>query len=143
MKANKKYQEIGKFLVFSFHDLKAMPYFIHAYIIKNEDKLTKLQCYQLGIVGSEFTYQIAYLKSRISSGKSFTGNIKLNNDWIKVVCEYDHLIDFMIDKFITDFQKLDSHTQSLYILEDKYSYFNTSDEIKISLLNGIKKIKFD
>lgn len=133
---NKK--EIGKWLQFSANEILIFNTFVHNYLIDNNDKYDKFECYRLGVLCSDIPYQMKVLKSRISGDKNV--DIENNDSFIDLILGYDGLIDYVVENFIKSFNSLDNIKKYEYMNSNLVSYFKNSDHVNLSLINDIEKV---
>lgn len=128
---------ITEWLVFNDKEIGTFQYLFQNYMIENEKKLTKFQCYQLAILASETQYQIRILKERILK---FIKKDTQNDNYIKLINSFPNLIDFIANSFVQKFDKMDKSKKFLYMKENETSYFNLSDQMALKLRRDICNI---
>jgi len=128
---------ITEWLVFNDKEIGTFQYLFQNYMIENEKKLTKFQCYQLAILASETQYQIRILKERILN---FIKKDTQNDNYIKLINSFPNLIDFIANSFVQKFDKMDKSKKFLYMKENETSYFNLSEQMALELRRDICNI---
>ena len=128
---------ITEWLVFNDKEIGTFQYLFQNYMIENEKKLTKFQCYQLAILASETQSQIRILKERILK---FIKKDTQNDNYIKLINSFPNLIDFIANSFVQKFDKMDKSKKFLYMKENETSYFNLSDQMALKLRRDICNI---
>lgn len=132
-------KDIRKWLQFSDNEISCFQFYFRDYLLEHVVSLSNVQAYQLAILGCETQFNMRIIKARINGESNV--NIDTNNEYIRQIAMFDGLVDFVINKYVEDYNRMDIHKQYEYCLENKQSYFNISDKIKKSLMKDFDSLK--
>jgi len=126
----KDVKNIREWIPFSDQEISIFQYYIMDYFLENEERLSKKDVYKLACLANETQYQMRLLKSRISGD----GRVdeQDNNRYIKILISFDGLIEFVKDKMIEGFKNT-SDKNKYHLLNEYYSYFTSSEQVKDSI----------
>jgi hypothetical protein len=131
---------LGLWLQFSDDEIGVFQNYFIDYVKTYIETLDKIKIYQLAIFATETQYQMRILKSRILKQNKFKYEIDINNVWIDNILSYNNLIEFVVNKFIIEFNKMDLIKQYEYKKCNEYSYFNNTKTVNNKLKKDILKI---
>lgn len=127
---------LREWMPFSDQEISIFQYYFMDYFLEREDKLSKKDVYRLACLANETQYQMRILKSRISGNKNL--DEESNNRYIRILLSFEGLIPFVKNKILSGFENT-SLENKYSLLNEKYSYFITSEEVKESIKNDFDK----
>ena len=121
MKNTEKYSELLTLLDLSDSDLKIVQQLFPKYV--KERNLDKLEAFELGMIATEFIYNIRTLKERIVEADKVKYSVSTNNYVLKKLTTYPSLIYFLIEELELAFNNLSELEKYEYVKTNKHSYF--------------------
>jgi hypothetical protein len=129
MKNTEKYSELITLLELSDNDVRTMLFSFPRYVEKND--LSKLESFNLGLIATEFQYNMRIFRERIAEADKVKYSTSTNNFFLKRLLTYDKLIPFLLQEFIEKFNELTLEEKTKYVIENPNSYFAEKNEINL------------
>lgn len=131
MKNTEKYPELLKLVDLSDSDIKIIQQFFPKYLNLND--LSKIEAFELGMIATEFVYNIRTLKERLAEADKVKYKVLTNNYVLKKLTTYPGLIDFLIEELEVAFNNLSELEKYEYIKTNKHSYFKPIKDDKVAV----------
>lgn len=131
MKNTEKYPDLLKLLDLSDSDIKIIQQFFPKYLNLND--LSKVEAFELGMIATEFVYNIRTLKERLAEADKVKYNVSTNNYVLKKLTTYPGLVDFLITELENSFNNLSELEKYDYVKTNPFSYFKPIKDDKVAV----------